>query len=59
MFAKGSFNIPRTQSLQNIPDGGMRGRPFPAYLESLVQVSPMDFDEGADAAIRIGATHDR
>jgi hypothetical protein len=28
----------------------------PTDLESLVQVSPMDFDEGADAAIRIGAT---
>ena len=36
MFAKGFFNICRAQSLQNIPDGRVRGRPFPPYLESLV-----------------------
>jgi len=59
VFAKGYFNIRRRQPLQNIPDGRMRGRPFPAYLESLVQLSPMDLDEGADGAIRVGAAHDR
>ena len=59
VFAKGYFNIRRRQPLQNIPDGRMRGRPFPAYLKSLVQLSPMDLDEGADAAIRVGAAHDR
>jgi hypothetical protein len=59
MFAKGLFNFLRAQSLQNIPDGGMRRRPFPIYLEGFVQLSPMHFDEGADAAVRIGATHDR
>jgi hypothetical protein len=59
VFAKGHFNIRRRQPLQNIPDRRMRGRPFPAYLESLVQLSPMDLDEGADAAIRVGAAHDR
>jgi hypothetical protein len=37
----------------------MGGRPFPAYLEGLVQLWPMDFDEGADAPIRVGAAHDR
>jgi hypothetical protein len=35
MLAKGYFNIRRRQPLQNIPDGRMRGRPFPAYLEAL------------------------
>ena len=38
----------------------MRGRPFPAYLESLVQLSPMDLDEGAKyAEMMSGAAHDR
>ena len=59
MFAKSFFNVGRTQPLQNIPDGRMRGRPFPAYLEGLVQLSSMDFDEGTDAAIRVGAANDR
>src|SRR6266436_1030446 len=47
------------QPLQNVPDGGMSGCPFPADLEGLVQFPPMDFDEGTDAAIRIGSAHDR
>ncbi len=59
MFAKYLFNIHRPQPLQNVPDGGMSGCPFPADLEGLVQFPPMDFDEGTDAAIRIGAAHDR
>ena len=59
MFAKYPFNIRRPQSLQNVPDGGMSGRPFPADLEDPVQFPPMDFDEGTNAAIRIGAAHDR
>jgi hypothetical protein len=39
--------------------GRMPRRPFPAHLEGLVQLSPMDFDEGPDAAIRVGAAYDR
>lgn len=59
VFAKYLFNIRRHQSLQNVSDGGMSGRPFPADLEGRVQFPPMDFDEGTDAAIRISAAHDR
>src|SRR5450759_2750362 len=59
MFAKGLFNIRRRQPLQNIPDGRMSGRPYPADLEGLVKLSPMDLDEGADAAIRVGSAHNR
>src|SRR6267154_5090773 len=59
MFAKGLFNIRCRQPLQNVPDGGMSGRPFPAYLEGLVELAPMDLDEGADAAIRVGSAHNR
>jgi hypothetical protein len=47
VFAKDLFNIRRRQPLQNIPDGGMSGRPFPIDLEGLVELSPMDLDEGA------------
>ena len=36
MFAKGPFNICRLKPLQNVADGGVRGRPFPADLEGLV-----------------------
>src|SRR5680860_539404 len=59
VFAKDFFNVRRRQPLQNIPDSRMCGRPFPAYLESFVQLSSMNFDEGADAAIRVGAAYDR
>lgn len=51
VFAKYLFNIYRPQPLQNVPDGGMSGWPFPADLEGPVQFPPMDFDEGTDAAI--------
>src|ERR1017187_7491340 len=57
MFAKDLFYVRPAQSLQNVPDGRMSGRPFPADLEGLVQLSPMDLDEGADAAIRVGSAH--
>jgi hypothetical protein len=62
LFAKSVFNICLAQPLQNmenILDGPVSGRSFPIYLESLVQLMPMDFDESADAAIRMGAGHDR
>ncbi len=59
MFAKDLFNIRRAQPLQNIPDRSVRGRPLPADLEGFVQLSSVDFDEGADAAIRVGAAHNR
>lgn len=59
MFAKDLFNIRRAQPLQNIPDRSVRGRPLPADLEDFVQLSSVDFDEGADAAIRVGAAHNR
>jgi hypothetical protein len=54
-----SNEIPAVQPLQNISDSGMSGRPSPADLEGLVQLSPMDFDEGTDAAIRVGAARNR
>src|SRR5437762_14257417 len=59
MFAKGLFNICRRQPLQNIPDSRVSRRPLPADLEGLVKLSPMDLDEGADAAIRVGSGHNR
>ena len=59
MFAKGLFNIRRRQPLQNIPDSRVSRRPLPADLEGLVKLSPMDLDEGADAAIRVGSAHNR
>ena len=59
MFAKGLFNIRRRQPLQNIPDSRVSRRPFPADLEGLIKLSPMDLDEGADAAIRVGSAHNR
>lgn len=59
MFAKGLFNIRRRQSLQNIPDGGMSGRPFPVDLEGLVELWPMNLDEGSNAAIRVGSAYNR
>ena len=51
MVTKDIFNIRRAQPLQNIPDGGMSGWPFPSDLKGSVQLWPMDLDEGADAAI--------
>jgi hypothetical protein len=59
MFAEGPFNIRRRKPLQNVADGGVRGRPFPTDPEGLVEFLPMHFDEGADAAIGIGAAHNR
>ena len=59
VFAKGLFNIRRFKALQNVADGGVRRRPFPADLEGLVELLPMHLDEGADAAIGVGAAHDR
>ena len=59
VFAKSLFNIRRREPLQNVADGGMRGRPFPADLECLVELLPMHLDERADAAIRVGAAHNR
>jgi hypothetical protein len=59
VFAKDLFYFRRAQPLQNISDGGMSGRPSPAEPEGLVQFSPMNFDEGTDAAIRVGAAHNR
>jgi hypothetical protein len=57
MLTKDIFNIRRAQPLQNIPDGGMSGWPFPSDLKGSVQLWPMDLDEGADAAIRVGTAH--
>ena len=37
----------------------MSGGPFPSDLKGSVQLWPMDFDEGADAAIRVGTAHNR
>ena len=59
MLTKDIFNIRRAQPLQNIPDGGMSGWPFPSDLKGSVQLWPMDLDEGADAAIRVGTAHNR
>jgi hypothetical protein len=59
VFAKGLFNIGRRQPLQNITDGRMRGRSFPADFEGFVQLSPMDLDEGANAAVRVRAADNR
>jgi hypothetical protein len=51
MFAKDPFDIRRRQPLQNIPDGGMRGRPFPTDLEGLVELSPMSLRMGNSLAM--------
>ena len=59
VFARDLFYFRRAQPLQNISDGGMSGRPSPAEPEGLVQFSPMNFDEGTDAAIRVGAARNR
>jgi hypothetical protein len=59
VLAKGRFDIRRVEALQNIADGGMRGWPFPADFEGLVELLSMHFDERADAAIGVGAAHDR
>ena len=59
VFPKGLFNIRRLKPLQNVADGGVRGRPSPADLEGLVELLPMHLDEGADAPIGVGTAHDR
>src|SRR5664279_5071107 len=47
MLTKDIFNIRRAQPLQNIPDGGMSGWPFPSDLKGSVQLWPMDLDESS------------
>ena len=59
MLTKDIFDIRRAQPLQNIPDGCMSRWPFPSDLKGSVQLRPMDLDEGADAAIRVGTAHNR
>jgi hypothetical protein len=57
-LAKDLFNFGRVQPLENISNGGMGKRPSPAEPHAF-QFSPMDFDEGSDAAIGIGPAHNR
>ena len=57
--AKGLFDIRRSQPLQNITDGSMGGRSFPADFEGFIELSSMDLDEGADAAVRVRAADNR
>lgn len=57
--AESGFDMLPFQSLQNVPDRGVGGRPFPAKSEGFVQIGPVDFHEGMDAAIRIGPAHHR
>lgn len=57
MFAKSLLDILRLQPLQNETDRRMGGGPFPANLERLVQLLPMNLDESFDASIRVRAAH--
>jgi hypothetical protein len=59
VLAKGLFDIRRSQPLQNITDGSMGGRSFPADFEGFIELSSMDLDEGADAAVRVRAADNR
>ena len=51
------LDILRLQPLQNETDRRMGGGPFPANLERLVQLLPMNLDESFDASIRVRAAH--
>jgi len=57
--AKGRLDVVGIQTDQNRPDRGMRGPPLPSQFKSRVQPLEMRSDEGRDAAIRVGAGHDR
>ena len=48
----------RIEPLENIADGGVRGRSTPFQTERFVQLATMNVDEGDDATRRIAAGHD-
>jgi len=57
MAAERRLHRGRIEPLENVADGGVRGRAAPLQTEGRVQPVAMDIDEGDDASIRIGAGH--
>ena len=59
VFAEDLFDLLGAESVQDIADGRMSGRPFPMDAESFVQLFPMDPEVSSQPAIRIGAADNR
>ncbi len=52
------FHRSRVEPLEEVADGGVRGRPLPLQCERGIQPAAMDGDEGDDVTIRVAAGHD-
>ena len=56
MATKTGFYRDRIEALENIADGGVRGRATPGETERGVQLATMNVDEGDDATRRLPVT---
>jgi len=58
MAAEHRFHRRGVEALEDVADGGMRGRTPPCQPEDGVQPGAVDVDEGDDAAVGVGAGRD-
>jgi len=57
--AEGRLHPGRIEPLEDVADGGVRGRSTPLQAEGRVQLAAVDGDESDDATIRVAAGYDR